>query len=136
MKYSIVQGIVAHPRIGEDLSQKNLTFYDLGESENVVDIIKGLMKDVLNPNNDANIRHVLEDFLSYRTLDINGSNKNVIKLVEFFDVYEMHYINKTGFNFYLVKREDNKILDVIDVWRCKRESKKAYFRAIRQKSNY
>ena len=54
MKYSIVQGIVTHPRIGEDLKNKNLTFYDLGESDNVVDLIQNLMTDVLNPSKDSN----------------------------------------------------------------------------------
>ena len=136
MKYSIVQGIVTHPRLYEDLSHKNLTFYDLGDSENVVDLIKNLMADVLNPNKDANIRYVLEEFMSHRTLEVNGNNKNVIDIVRFFNVYETHYINKTGFNFYLVKREDNKILDVIDMWRCKRESKKSYFKSRRHKRNY
>lgn len=136
MKYSIVQGIVTHPRIGEDLKNKNLTFYDLGESANVVDLIQNLMADVLNPSKDADIRYVLEKFMSDRTLDIAGSNENVSNILEFFDVYEMHYINKTGFNFYLVKREDNKILDVINMWRCKRESKKSYFKSMRRKRNH
>ncbi len=135
MKYSIVQGIVTHPRIGEDLTYKNLTFYDLGESENIVDLIKNLMADVLNPSKDANIRYVLEKFMSDRTLDIAGNNKDVSNIVKFFNVYETHYINKTGFNFYLVKREDNKIIDVIDMWRCKRESKKSYFKSRRYKRN-
>lgn len=134
MKYSIVQGIV-HPRIGEDLTYKNITFYDLGELENVVELIRNLMKDILNPTKDSNIRHVLEDFLRYRTLDINGNNKNVVDIINFFNVYENHYVNKTGLNFYLVKREDNKILDVIDMWKCKRESKKAYFKSVRRKRN-
>tara|TARA_A100000164_G_scaffold314644_1_gene293958 strand:- start:647 stop:1057 length:411 start_codon:yes stop_codon:yes gene_type:complete len=136
MKYSIVQGIVTHPRIGEDLTYKNLTFYDLGESGNIIDLIKNLMADILNPSKDADIRYVLEKFMSDRTLDITGKNKDVLNIINFFDVYETHYINKTGFNFYLVKREDNKILDVIDMWRCKRESKKAYFKSMRQKRNY
>ena len=49
MKYSIIEGIV-HPRIGEDLSHKNLTFYDLSDSESIIIINRNIMKDVINPN--------------------------------------------------------------------------------------
>lgn len=135
MKYSIVQGIV-HPRIGENLTYKNLTFYDLSETENIIDLIRNLMADILNPSKDADIRYVLEKFMKDRTLDIAGNNKDVSNIIKFFNVYESHYINKTGFNFYLVKREDNKILDVIDVWKCKRESKKSYFKSMQRKRNH
>ena len=125
IKYSMFQGIV-HPRIGEDLSHKNLTFYDIGYGENVIDIMKNLMSDIVNPNMHDNIRLVLEDFFKYRAIDISKGNETVDNIIEFFDTYEAHYINKTGLNFYLVKRDENKILDVISVWKCKRKSKSEY----------
>jgi hypothetical protein len=125
MKYSMFQGI-SHPRIGEDLSRKNLTFYDIGESDDVVILIRNLMSDIVNPNKYDNISLVLEDFFKHRAIDINGGNETVNNILGFFDVYETHYINKTGFNFYLVKRNENKVLDVIDVWECKRKSRSEY----------
>jgi len=125
MKYSMFQGIT-HPRIGEDLSHKDLTFYDIGDGDNVIDIMRNLMSDILNPNKYDNIRLVFEDFFTHRAIDISGGNETANSILDFFDVYETHYINRTGFNFYLVKRNENKVLDVIDVWECKRKSRSEY----------
>lgn len=135
MKYSMFQGIV-HPRIGEDLSHKNLTFYDIGTEANVVDVIRNLMYDIVNPNMHENIRLVLEDFFKHRAIDISKGNKTVDNIINFFYVYEAHYINRTGFNFYLVKRNENKVLDVIDVWKCKRKSKSEYSKKNRLNRHY
>ncbi len=119
------QGI-AHPRIGEDLSHKNLTFYDIGSDDNVVNIMRNLMSDIVNPNMYDNISLVFEDFFKHHAIEVNEGNETVNNILGFFDVYETHYINKTGFNFYLVKRNESKVLDVIDVWQCKRKSKSEY----------
>ena len=134
MKYSIVQGIT-HPRLSEDLSGKNITFYEIGEDKTSVVLLQNLMKDVLNPNLSRNIRYVMEDFFKSRTICIDGENKTVEKILEFFNVYERNYINKTGLNFYLVKRKDNKVLDVINCWKCERESKRAYAKRKRNRKD-
>lgn len=135
MKYSMFQGIT-HPRIGEDLSHKDLTFYDINDGDNVIDIMRNLMSDIVNPNMYDNIRLVFEDFFKHRAIDINGGNETVDNITKFFDVYETHYINRTGFNFYLVKRNENKVLDVIDVWDCKRKSRSEYARENRLNKFY
>ena len=134
MKYSIVQGIT-HPRLSEDLSGKNITFYEIGEDKTSVILLQNLMKDILNPNLSRNIRYVMEDFFKSRTICIDGENKTVEKILEFFNVYERNYINKTGLNFYLVKRKDNKVLDVINCWKCERESKRAYAKSRRNRKD-
>ena len=132
MKYSIVQGIT-HPRLAEDLSEKNITFYEIGEDKSSVILLQNLMSDVLNPNLSRNIRYVMEDFFKSRAISIEGDNKTVDKILEFFNVYERSYVNKTGLNFYLVKRKDNKILDVINCWKCERESKRSYAKSKRKR---
>ncbi len=132
MQYSIVEGIV-HPRIGKDLSDKNLTFYNLGDTDAVVLMIKNIMSEILNPEKSKNIRHVLEDYFAFRAIDINSNNATVKNILNFFLAYEEKYYNKTGFNFYLVKRKNNEILDVIDIWKCERESKKRYRKNKRKK---
>lgn len=132
MKYSIVHGIT-HPRLSEDLSKKNITFYEIGEDKTSVVLLQNLMKDILNPNLSRNIRYVMEDFFKSRTICVESENKTIEKILEFFDVYERNYINKTGLNFYLVKRKDNKVLDVINCWKCERESKRSYAKSKRKK---
>tara|TARA_B100000963_G_C22639987_1_gene679900 strand:+ start:7665 stop:8078 length:414 start_codon:yes stop_codon:yes gene_type:complete len=136
MKYSIVQDIVTHPRLYEDLSQKNIVFYDICDSELGLDLIKNLMKDILNPTKDKNIRYVMENFFKLRAIEINDKNIYVEKIIEFFNVFEKHYINKTGFNFYLVKREESKIIDVLERWRCKRETIKTFSKRSKNRKNY
>ena len=136
MKYSIVQDIVTHPRLYEDLSQKNIVFYDICDSELGLDLIKNLMKDILNPTKDKNIRYVMENFFKLRAIEINDKNIYVEKIIEFFNVFEKHYINKTGFNFYLVKREESKIIDVLEKWRCKRETIKTFSKRSKNRKNY
>ena len=133
MKYSIVQGIT-HPRLCEDLSKKNLTFYDIGDDKSSIVLLQNLMKDILNPNLSRNIRHVMEDFFKSRTICIEGDNKIAKNILSFFNVYEKCYIEKTGLNFYLVKRKDNEILDVVSCWKCERESKRSYSKSRRKKN--
>jgi hypothetical protein len=134
MKYSVVHGLT-HPRMSEDLSDKNITFYDIGNDKSSVILLQNLMKDILNPNLSRNIRHVMEDFFESRTICVEGENKIVKKILEFFDVYEKRYINKSGLNFYLVKRKDNQILDVINCWKSERESKRAYAKSKRNRKD-
>tara|TARA_B100000085_G_scaffold71547_1_gene64153 strand:- start:970 stop:1380 length:411 start_codon:yes stop_codon:yes gene_type:complete len=135
MKYCIVQGIV-HPRLCEDLSHKNIVFYDICDSELGLPLIKNLMKDILNPSMDKNIRYVMESFFKSRTIDVKEGNVYVDKIIDFFDVFEEHYLNKTGFNFYLVKREENKIVDVLDKWKCRREVTKTYTKRKKNSNKY
>ena len=66
---------------------------------------------------------------------IQALNKK-IKASNFFDVFEMHYYNKTGFNFYLVKREENKVVDILDRWRCKREVIKTFTKQRKNRKSY
>jgi hypothetical protein len=136
MKYSIVQGIVTHPRLYEDLSQKNIVFYDICDSELGLHLIKNLMKEILDPTKDKNIRYVMENFFKLRAVDINDSNIYVEKIIEFFNVFEKHYINKTGFNFYLVERKENKVVNVLDKWKCKRETIKTFSKRSKSKKHY
>ena len=131
MKYSIVQGIT-HPRLCEDLSKKNITFYDIGESKADVVLLQNLMKDILNPKLSKNIRHVMEDFFKSRAICIESDNKVVNNILSFFNEYEKFYVSKTGLNFYLVKREENKILNILDRWKCERQSKTAYAKSKRR----
>ena len=135
MKYSIVQGIV-HPRLCEDLSHKNIVFYDICDSDLGLPLIKNLMEDILNPKMDNNIRYVMENFFKSRAIDIEEGNIYVNKIIEFFDVFEKHYLDKTGFNFYLVKREGNKIVNILDKWKCKREIKKTFTKRRKNRRNY
>ena len=135
MKYSIVQGIV-HPRLCEDLSHKNIVFYDICDSDLGLPLIKNLMKDILNPSMDKNIRYVMENFFKSRAINIEEGNIYVDKILEFFDVFEEHYINKTGFNFYLVKREENKIVNVLDKWKCRRDVIKTFSKRKKNRKKY
>ena len=135
MKYSIVQGIV-HPRLCEDLSYKNIVFYDICDSDLGLPLIKNLMKDILNPSMDKNIRYVMENFFKSRAINIEEDNIYINKILEFFDVFEEHYINKTGFNFYLVKREENKIVNVLDKWKCRREVIKTFSKRRKSRKKY
>ena len=135
MKYCIVQGII-HPKLCEDLSHKNMIFYDICDSELGLPLINNLMKDILNPNMNGNIRYVMEDFFKSRAIDINGDNIYVNNIVKFFNVFEEHYIKKMGLNFYLVKKEENKVTDILNKWQCKRESKTAYTKKKRNRKNY
>lgn len=132
--YSIVQGIV-HPRIGVDLQNKNLNFYDISESQTCIHLMNNLMKDILDNTKSKNIRHVFEDFFKVRALDLEGSNYMLNNISVFFNDYEELYRTKTGFNFYLVKREENKILNVFSVWKCKRENPKGHRRKSKKRVN-
>ena len=136
MKYSIVQDIVTHPRLYKDLSQENVVFYDICDSELGLDLIKNLMKDILDPTKDKNIRFVMENFFKLRAIDIDGDNIYVEKIIKFFNEFEKHYINKVGFNFYLVKREENKVIDILEKWRCKRETIKTFSKRSKNRKNY
>jgi len=136
MKYSIIQDIITHPRLYEDLSQKNIVFYDICDSELGLYLIKNLMKEILNPTKDKNIRYVMENFLKSRAIETNDKNIYIEKLIEFFNVFEEHYINKTGFYFYLVEREENKIVNVLEKWSCKRETIKTFSKRSKNKKNY
>ena len=135
MKYSIVQGII-HPRLCEDLSHKNIIFYDICDTDLVLPLIKNLMKDILNPAMDKDIRYVMEKFFKDRAINIEERNIYTDKILDFFDVFETHYYNKTGFNFYLVKREENKIVDILDRWRCKREVIKTFTKQRKNRKSY
>lgn len=136
MKYSIVQGIVTHPRLCEDLSKKNIVFYDICDSELGLHLIKNLMKDILNPTKDKDIRFVMENFFKSRAIDIEDNNIYVKKIIEFFNVFEEHYYNKTGFNFYLVERRENKVINVLDRWKCKRETIKTFTKRSKNRNHY
>ena len=94
------------------------------------------MKDILNPSKDKCIRYVLEDYFRYRAINIEDENPTIKNILDFFNVYEEKYYNKTGFNFYLVKRDGDSILDVIDCWKCKRESKREYTKTRRKKKSF
>ena len=94
------------------------------------------MKDILNPSLDKNIRYVMENFFKSRAIDIEEGNIYVDKILDFFDVFEEHYINKTGFNFYLVKREENKIVNVLDKWKCRREVIKTFSKRRKNRKKY
>ena len=135
MKYSIVQGIL-HPRLCEDLSHKNIIFYDICDTDLGLPLIKNLMKDILNPSMDKDIRYVMEKFFKDRAINIEERNIYTDKILDFFDVFETHYYNKTGFNFYLVKREENKIVDILDRWRCKREVIKTFTKQRKNRKSY
>jgi len=135
MKYSIVQGII-HPRLCEDLSHKNIIFYDICDTDLGLPLIKNLMKDILNPSMDKDIRYVMEKFFKDRAINIEERNIYTDKILDFFDVFEMHYYNKTGFNFYLVKREENKVVDILDRWRCKREVIKTFTKQRKNRKSY
>jgi len=132
--YSIVQGIV-HPRIGIDLSDKNLFFYDIAKEFTCIRLMNNLMKDILDNSKSKNIRHVFEDFFKERTMSPDDTNSTVQNISAFFDDYEIEYRNKTGFNYYLVKREGNKILDVVAVWKCKREQPRKHKRKSKKSVN-
>lgn len=133
MKYCIIQGIV-HPRICEDLSHKNIVFYDICDSEISLPLIKNLMKDILNPNMHNNIRYVMEDFFKNRAIDIYDDNVYINNIVNFFNVFEKYYTKKSGLNFYLVKKEDNKIVDILNKWQCKREKKPVHYKKTNRKN--
>ena len=135
MKYCIVQGFM-HPRLCEDLSHKNIIFYDICDSELGLPLIKNLMSEVLNPKADKDIRYVMENFFKNRAINIDENNIYVNKILEFFDVFEEHYLKKIGLNFYLVKKEDNKIVDILDKWQCKRESIRSFTKKKRGRKNY
>tara|TARA_B100001057_G_scaffold491451_1_gene581719 strand:+ start:361 stop:771 length:411 start_codon:yes stop_codon:yes gene_type:complete len=134
MKYCIVQGFV-HPRLCEDLSHKNIVFYDVCDSEAGLPLIKNLMSEILNPKLDKDIRYVMENFFKSRAIHIDGNNIYVNKILEFFDVFEEHYLKKIGLNFYLVRREGNKIVDVLDKWQCERESITSFTKKMRNRKN-
>jgi len=135
MKYSIVQGIT-HPRLCEDLSHKNIIFYDICDADLGLPLIKNLMKDILNPAMDKDIRYVMEKFFKDRAINIEEGNIYTNKILDFFDVFENHYYNKTGFNFYLVKREGNKVVNILDRWRCKREIVKTFTKKEKNRKYY
>jgi len=132
--YSIVQGIV-HPRIGIDLNNKNLFFYDIAKEFTCIQLMNNLMKDILDNSKSKNIRHVFEDFFKERTMSPDDTNYTIQNISVFFNDYEVDYRNKTGFNYYLVKREDNKILDVISIWKCKREQPRMYKESVKNSVN-
>ena len=73
MKYCIVQGFM-HPRLCEDLSHKNIIFYDICDSELGLPLIKNLMSEVLNPKADKDIRYVMENFFKNRAINIDENN--------------------------------------------------------------
>jgi len=125
MRYSVIHDM-NHPRLCEDLSGKNIIYYDISDSHAETLLLKNLMKEILDPSKHKNIRIVFEDFLKSRTLDRADTNHTVQRIEEFFKVYEKHYNNKTGFNFYLVEREGNKIVDIHRKWKCKRENPFVY----------
>ena len=125
-----------HPRLCEDLSHKNIVFYDICDTDLGLPLIKNLMKDILNPSMDKDIRYVMEKFFKDRAINIEERNIYTDKILDFFDVFEMHYYNKTGFNFYLVKREENKVVDILDRWRCKREVIKTFTKQRKNRKSY
>lgn len=125
MRYSVIHDM-NHPRLCEDLSNKNIIYYDISDSLAETLLLKNLMIEILDPTKHKNIRIVFEDFLKSRTLDKSDTNHTVQRIKEFFKVYEKYYNNKTGFNFYLVEREENKIVDIHYKWKCKRKSPLVY----------
>ena len=135
MKYCIVQGFI-HPRLCEDLSHKNILFYDICDSDLGLPLIKNLMSEILNPKADKDIRYVMENFFKDRAINIDENNIYVKKILEFFDVFEEHYVKKIGLNFYLVEREGNKIVNILNKWQCKRESVRSFTKKRRNRKNH
>ncbi len=135
MKYCIVQGFI-HPRLCEDLSHKNILFYDICDSDLGLPLIKNLMSEILNPKADKDIRYVMENFFKDRAINIDENNIYVKKILEFFDVFEEHYVKKIGLNFYLVEREGNKIINILNKWQCKRESVRSFTKKRRNRKNH
>ena len=135
MKYCIVQGFI-HPRLCEDLSHKNILFYDICDSNLGLPLIKNLMSEILNPKADKDIRYVMENFFKDRAINIDENNIYVKKILEFFDVFEEHYVKKIGLNFYLVEREGNKIINILNKWQCKRESVRSFTKKRRNRKNH
>lgn len=135
--YSIVAGIT-HPRIGKNLDHKNLEFFDIGETESEMLIVKNLMKDILNYDKNKNIVKVFEEFFRLRAISTKTNNLHYKRILNFFVEYNKTYLGykSSGIKYYLVKRniKENKILDVISVWKSNREKEEFSVKKSKKKS--
>ena len=104
-----------HPRIKEDLSNKEITYYDICKDEVDIHIFSNLM-DELVKNRRKKIDFVFEDFFASRAIDLEENNLLINNIKRFFKVFKENFeINKkNGFKFYLLKIENNVVHDVIN----------------------
>ena len=120
--FSIVFGIV-HPRLFKDLKGSTCNFFDIGKDEVSTIIFKNLMKEVLDCKNHKNLDIVFEDFFKSRAIE-KDSNQHFKNIYEVFTEYKKWYTGSkvTGVKMYLVKKEENKVVDIICRWKTFRES--------------
>lgn len=106
-----------HPRIKEDLNNKEITYYDICKEEVDIHIFSNLM-DELVKNRRKKIDFVFEDFFVSRAIDLEENNLLINNIKRFFKVFKENFeINKkNGFKFYLLKIENNVVHDVINCW--------------------
>ena len=106
-----------HPRICEDLSSKDIIFYDICEDLSNISFFTNLM-DELVKNRSKKLDFIFNDFFISRAVDLNSNNYMVKNIKSFY----LHFKNnfeikkKNGIKFYLLKIEDNKVSDVINCW--------------------
>ena len=118
---SVVFGIT-HPRLCEELPEGKYEFFDIGETEVSAIILQNLMKDLLDYNSPANINLVFNDFCNRRTLT-NDENQHFMRLKSIFQEFSKWYngVKASATKMYLVKREGNKVVDVLQRWNTYRE---------------
>ena len=106
-----------HPRIQEDLSNKQITYHDICDKEIDIHIFTNLM-DELVKNRSKKIDFVFEDFFTSRAVDLSCNNKLINNIKKFYEAFKYNFdVNKkNGTKFYLVKVEDNIVNDVINFW--------------------
>ncbi len=106
-----------HPRIQEDLSNKQITYYDICDKEIDIHIFTNLM-DELVKNRSKKIDFVFEDFFTSRAVDLSCNNKLINNIKKFYEAFKYNFdVNKkNGTKFYLLKVEDNIVNDVINFW--------------------
>ena len=121
--YYIYTGIT-HPRLCEKIELDSKFAY-VGSEANTSLFIN--MLDALSASKDKFLEDTFEKFLIDRAIFIEKSrdNKNLRDLKKVFDSFNAFYTgNKpNAFKLYLLKFEDDKVKDVIKVWKTYKEKK-------------
>jgi hypothetical protein len=119
---SVVFGIT-HPKLCEELPEGKYQFFDIGETEADVTILKNLMSELLDYSSHPNIEIVFSDFCDSRALN-NENNYHHISLKNAFKEFARWYTGlKTSVTkMYLVEREGNKVLNIYRRWNTYREN--------------
>ena len=121
--YYIYTGIT-HPRLCEKIELDSKFAY-VGNEANTDLFIN--MLNTLSVSKDKFLEDTFEKFLIDRAIFIEKSrdNKNLRDLKKVFDSFNEFYTgNKpNAFKLYLLKFEDDKVKDVIKVWKTYKEKK-------------